>query len=397
MAEWMENPVPNSPPPICVAALYRFARFSDCARLRGPLESLCRAQGVRGTLLLAPEGINGTIAGPPGGIAAVLDHVRGLPGCADLDVKLSSASKMPFYRLKVRVKREIVTMGEPDIDPCASAGTYVEAQEWNALISEPGTILIDTRNEYEVAVGTFAGAIDPKTASFRDFPAWFRAERDRLLGSGRQPKVAMFCTGGIRCEKSTAFLKGEGVEAVFHLKGGILRYLETVPEEESLWQGECFVFDERVTIGHGLTPGSHVLCRACRRPVSRQEAASPLFEEGVSCAACHWERTEEQRASYRERHRQELLALARGQAHVGAAPRRSYRPDQHVAKQHRGGEQHQQALLAVALRDQQVKAAADEREGGEDGEGQGGGGDGLHRQPMAADGGGKKRCRVETR
>jgi UPF0176 protein len=302
-----------------VAALYRFARLEDCAALRAPLETLCREQGVRGTLLLAAEGINGTIAGTPAAIDAVLAHIRALPDCAEVDVKLSTASAMPFHRMKVRVKREIVTMGQPDIDPRASVGTYVEPQDWNALIADPGTIVIDTRNDYEVAVGTFEGAIDPETATFRDFPAWFRAERERLLGTGdTPPKVAMFCTGGIRCEKSTAFLRQEGIEEVFHLKGGILKYLETVPEEDSLWRGECFVFDQRVTVGHGLVEGTHALCHACRRPLNVADRASPLYEEGVSCANCHSERTEEQRASYRERHRQEVLAAQRGVAHVGA-------------------------------------------------------------------------------
>jgi len=304
---------------LTVAALYQFTRLTDYAAIREPLEQECRAAGVRGTLLLASEGVNGTIAGPRAGIDRVLAAIRALPGCAELDVKLSTAATMPFHRMKVRLKREIVTMGQPDIDPLASVGTYVDPQDWNALIADPDTIVIDTRNDYEVAVGTFAGAIDPQTASFRDFPAWFRNERERLLGSGRQPKVAMFCTGGIRCEKSTAFLKQEGVEDVFHLKGGILKYLETVPEDASLWQGECFVFDQRVTVGHGLAEGSYVLCHACRRPVSPQDTASPLYEAGVSCVACHDERSDEQRASYRERHRQETLAAARGVAHVGAA------------------------------------------------------------------------------
>ena len=325
MAAVMDASLPQTLPRLVVAALYRFARFPDCGSMRAPLERLCREQGVRGTLLLAPEGINGTIAGPPHGVGAVLDHIRSLPDCCDLDAKLSGASAMPFHRLKVRVKREIVTMGEPGIDPRASAGTYVEARDWNALISDPDTIVIDTRNDYEVAVGSFAGAIDPMTASFRDFPAWFRAARGALLGRGKPPKVAMFCTGGIRCEKSTAFLKEEGIEQVFHLKGGILKYLEDVPEEESLWRGECFVFDERVTVGHGLAPGTHELCRACRRPVSRADLASPLFEAGASCASCHAERTEEQRAAYRERHRQATLAANRGQSHIGTRP--ADRPD----------------------------------------------------------------------
>ncbi|MEE4450052.1 rhodanese-related sulfurtransferase [Novosphingobium resinovorum] len=306
---------------VCVAALYRFTRFEEPAAIRGPLEDLCREQGVKGTLLLAGEGINGTIAGTAAGIDAVLAHVRALPGCADLDVKFSDAPTMPFHRMKVRVKREIVTMGQPDIDPLASVGTYVEPGDWNALIADPGTIVIDTRNDYEVAVGTFAGAIDPETRSFRDFPEWFRNERERLLGTGTAPKVAMFCTGGIRCEKSTAFLKQEGVEEVYHLKGGILKYLETVPREDSLWQGECFVFDQRVTIGHGLEQGTYELCHACRRPVDAAARTSELYETGVSCPACHGERTAEQRAGYRERHRQEMLAAERGEAHVGAAYR----------------------------------------------------------------------------
>ena len=317
MAAAVDNTYPQSRQPVSVAALYRFTGFPDCASLRTPLENECRQQGIRGTLLIAPEGINGTIAGTPEGVASVIDYIRELPDCTDLDVKLSSASTMPFHRMKVRVKREIVTMGEPSLDPRVNAGTYVEAEDWNALISDPDTIVIDTRNGYEVAVGTFPGAIDPKTISFRDFPDWFRSMRDGLLGSERQPRVAMFCTGGIRCEKSTAFLKQEGVEEVYHLKGGILKYLETVPEEASLWRGECFVFDQRVTIGHGLQRGTHKLCHACRRPVSTHDLASPFYEAGVSCGACHSERTEEQRASYRERHRQETLAAAQGRSHVG--------------------------------------------------------------------------------
>ncbi len=304
--------------PICVAALYKFTPFADHAALQAPLLACCRVAGVKGTLLLAHEGLNGTIAGTDAGIAAVLDHIRGLPGCAELEVKFSRAPSMPFHRMKVRLKREIVTMGQPQIDPLASVGTYVAPADWNALIADPDTIVIDTRNDYEVAIGTFQRAIDPQTASFRDFPAWFRARREELLGQGQTPKVAMFCTGGIRCEKSTAFLKAEGVERVFHLQGGILKYLEEVPPEASLWQGECFVFDQRVSVGHGLVPGSFALCHACRRPVSPEQQAAPEYEEGVSCPACFAERTEEQRAGYRERHRQEALAAKRGAAHVGA-------------------------------------------------------------------------------
>ncbi|MDP9057601.1 MAG: rhodanese-related sulfurtransferase [Pseudomonadota bacterium] len=312
--------------PVCVAALYQFAPLAahaDITALRDQLARLCQEQGVKGTLLLAGEGINGTIAGPDCAIKAVLDALRALPGCADLSVKFSTAATIPFHRMKVRVKREIVTMGQPGLDPLASAGTYVAPQDWNALITAPGTIVIDTRNDYEVEVGSFAGAIDPQTRRFRDFPAWFRNHRAQLLGAAtpeesQPPKVAMFCTGGIRCEKATAFLKSEGVDQVYHLQGGILKYLETIPASESLWQGECFVFDARVSVGHGLEPGTLGLCHACRRPVSAEDRTSSLFEEGVSCPACLTERSDAQRVRYRERQRQELLAVTRGEAHIGA-------------------------------------------------------------------------------
>ncbi len=299
---------------ITVAALYRFARFDDPAALRAPLLATCEAYGIKGTLLLAREGINGTIAGSAEAIEVVLGHIRALPDCANIEVKYSTADAMPFHRMKVRLKREIVTMGQPDIDPL-DVGHYVAPADWNALIDSPDAIVIDTRNAYEVKVGTFDGAIDPDTSSFSEFPEWFRANRDALTDK----KVAMFCTGGIRCEKATAFLKAQGITDVFHLKGGILKYLEEVPPAESRWQGECFVFDERVAVGHGLSPGSHGLCRACRMPVSPEDRQSPLFEEGVSCPACHATRDEEQRAGYAERHRQVKLAQARGEVHVGAA------------------------------------------------------------------------------
>lgn len=260
--------------PVQVAALYQFTRFDDPHALQGPLLAACEAADIKGTLLLAREGINGTIAGTPEGLDAVLAHIRALPGCAALEVKFSEAPAMPFGKLKVRVKREIVTMGQPDIDPLLSVGTYVDAQDWNALIADPETVMIDTRNDYEVAIGTFAGAVDPATPSFRDFPQWFRDHREALLDGKK--KVAMFCTGGIRCEKSTAFLRAEGIAEVYHLKGGILKYLEQVPENESLWQGECFVFDERVSLGHGLAQGTHTRCQPCGRP----------YPAGASCPVC---------------------------------------------------------------------------------------------------------------
>ena len=305
--------------PICVAALYRFTTFDDCEEIRGPLDGLCSSLGVKGTLLLAREGINGTIAGSDEAIEAVL---RAHPRAARLrrsggqDLAGGSPAVPPPEGPDQARDRDD---GRARHRSAGGVGHYVAPDGWNALIADPGTIVIDTRNDYEVAVGTFAGAIDPKTPTFRDFPAWFRAQREALLGNGAPPKVAMFCTGGIRCEKATAFLKAEGVDEVYHLEGGILKYLETVPPEESLWEGECFVFDERVTVTHGLAQGRHELCRACRRPVGDADRASPLYAEGVSCPACHAERSDNQRAGYAERMRQNRFAEARGVVHLGAS------------------------------------------------------------------------------
>ena len=300
-----------------IAAFYKFFSFPDFEARKADLAQLLCGAGVKGTVLLAAEGVNGTIAGTADGIETALSALRAIPGAADLEAKFSEADEMPFLRLKVRLKKEIVTMGVPGTDPNALVGTYVEANEWNDLISDPDTVLIDTRNDYEYAIGTFEGAIDPETKTFREFPDWFREFRAKLEAEGRSPKVAMFCTGGIRCEKATSFVKSEGIEDVFHLKGGILKYLETVPETDSKWRGECFVFDERVSVGHGLKLGDHSLCRACRRPLSREDLAHEQFVEGVSCHRCHDERSEEQRARYSERHRQAALADARGQDHIG--------------------------------------------------------------------------------
>lgn len=302
---------------IRIAALYQFTVFDACEAMRAELVRLCTGQGVKGTVLLAREGINGTIAGSEIGIEAVLAYIRTLPGCAGLQVKESWAARMPFFRMKVRIKPEIVTMGQPDIDPVANAGKYVQPQAWNALLDQPDTILIDTRNEYEVAIGTFANAINPRTMTFRDFPAWFRTHREALLKDRQNPKVAMFCTGGIRCEKATAFLKSEGVEEVYHLQGGILKYLEVVPPDQSRWTGECFVFDQRVSVGHGLKVGTHDVCHACRTPVSPADRTSPQFVAGISCPSCHAVRNDMQRASYAERERQVQLAQARGESHIG--------------------------------------------------------------------------------
>ncbi|WP_295049291.1 rhodanese-related sulfurtransferase [uncultured Paracoccus sp.] len=294
---------------LIVAALYHFTRFPDPAALKAPLAKVACGHGVRGTLLLAPEGINGTIAGTRDGIDAVLAHIRALPGCAGLDWKESPADAMPFGRMKVRLKREIVTMGQPDVDPRASVGHYVDPADWNALISAPDVAVIDTRNDYEVEIGTFAGAIDPGTRSFRDFPGWWQANADRFAGK----RVAMFCTGGIRCEKSTNYLLSQGVDQVFHLKGGILKYLEQVPRDQSLWQGECFVFDSRVSLTHGLAQGRHGLCHACRRPLSPEDRARPEYEDGVCCHRCANDYSDADRARFRERQRQ----VARGELFTG--------------------------------------------------------------------------------
>ena len=302
---------------IRVTALYKFVRFDDPEALREPLYARLSELGIKGTILLASEGVNGTIAGAPDAMEAALQAICALPGCADLDWKDSHAEAMPFLRLKVRLKSEIVTMGVPGTDPTCLVGAYVKPEDWNALIRDPDTVVIDTRNDYEVALGTFQGAIDPETASFREFPAWFEHFRAGLAAQGRSPKIAMFCTGGIRCEKSTSYVKSLGIEDVFHLQGGILKYLETVPQEDSLWDGECFVFDERVSVGHGLEVGDYQLCHACRYPVSADDRAHAYFEDGVSCPRCHGTFTDEKLAALRERQKQVRLAKERGETHIG--------------------------------------------------------------------------------
>ncbi|MBO6882541.1 MAG: rhodanese-related sulfurtransferase [Marivita sp.] len=297
-----------------VCALYHFTRFDDPAALREPLLAVCRDHAITGTLLLAKEGINGTVAGPEAGINALLTHLRALPGCADLEWKLSTAKERPFPRMKVRLKKEIVTMGVPDVDPRAKVGHYVQPSEWNELIQSPDVAVIDTRNDYEVAIGTFEGAVDPKTDSFREFPEWWEKNKDRF----HNKRIVMFCTGGIRCEKSTNYLLSQGVEEVYHLKGGILKYLEEVPAEQSTWQGECFVFDGRVSVGHGLKEGPHLLCHACRRPILPDDKNRPEYEHGVSCHLCIEETSDEDKARFRERQKQIRLAEARGERHLHA-------------------------------------------------------------------------------
>ncbi len=297
---------------LTVAAFYHFAPLPDPAARQDGVLTLARAQGVKGSILLAPEGVNGTIAGTQGGVLAVLGAIRDWPGFGALAWKESPAEVMPFGRMKVKVKAEIVTMGQPDVDPTARVGHYVAPQDWNALIAADDVAVIDTRNDYEVSLGTFQGAVDPGTRSFRDFPGWWAANGARFAGK----RIAMFCTGGIRCEKSTNWLIGQGVTDVYHLQGGILQYLEDVPEADSLWQGECYVFDDRVSVGHGLVPGGYVTCGACRRPVI--DLTSTHYEAGVCCAACVDEYSADDRARFRERQRQMVLAEARGKRHLGA-------------------------------------------------------------------------------
>ncbi|WP_321365646.1 rhodanese-related sulfurtransferase [uncultured Celeribacter sp.] len=294
-----------------VCALYHFTRFEDPASLRPGLLDLCLDEGITGSLLLAKEGINGTVAGPTAeAIDRLVSYIRMLPGCGDFEYKLSTAQDQPFNRMKVRLKKEIVTMGQPDVDPKARVGHYCSPEEWNELISSDDVAIIDTRNDYEVQIGTFKDAIDPKTKTFREFPQWWEENKERF----HNKRIAMFCTGGIRCEKSTNFLLGQGIEEVYHLKGGILKYLEEMPEAQSLWEGECFVFDQRVSIGHGLTEGPHELCHACRRPILPEDKSRPEYEDGVSCHQCIDETDEDRKERFRERQKQMALAKARAEA-----------------------------------------------------------------------------------
>lgn len=314
--------MPNAPSAqrYLVAAFYKFVTLPDYEARKPALLAFCEKRRVKGLILLAREGINSTIAGAPDDVHAVLAYLRKDPLLHDLQHKESFADKAPFYRMKVRLKKEIVTLQVPGVSPTHMAGTYVPPADWNALISDPEVVLIDTRNDYEVGIGTFAGAINPQIQSFSELPAWLQ-NCDRLrpnAATGKKPKVAMFCTGGIRCEKSTAYMRMQGFDEVYHLEGGILKYLETVASQDSLWQGECFVFDERVSVGHGLVPGPHGLCRACRQPLTEEATQSPLYEAGVSCLHCHAITSETQKNSARERHRQWQLAKARQQTHIGA-------------------------------------------------------------------------------
>lgn len=305
--------------PLVVAAIYKFVKLPDYVELRAPLQARCNELGITGSLLLAEEGINGTIAGTRANIDQILAYLRSDPRLSDLPHKESAATAPPFYRMKVKLKKEIVTMGVEGISPTELVGQYVKPEDWNALISDPDVLLVDTRNDYEVDVGTFKGAMNPHITTFREFPEYVKNNFD----PDKQPRVAMFCTGGIRCEKASAYMLKEGFAEVYHLQGGILKYLENIPEEESLWEGECFVFDQRVTVGQGLQQGHFELCYGCARPITIEEKASPEFEQGISCPRCYDSLTPEKRAGALERNKQIELSTKRGESHIGTAGKKT--------------------------------------------------------------------------
>ncbi len=296
-------------------ALYKFVTLPNYAALREPLLDAMSKNNVFGTLLLAQEGINGTVSSTREGVDALLEWLDQQPGLENIDTKESYHSDIPFYRTKVKLKNEIVTMGVEGIDPKQVVGTYVKPEDWNALISDPDVVLVDTRNDYEVEIGTFENAVDPKTKTFREFPAWAKDNLDPQ----KHKKVAMFCTGGIRCEKSTAYMKEQGFDQVYHLEGGILKYLEKVPKEQTLWSGECFVFDNRVAVDHDLKRGSYDQCHACRMPITEQEKDHLHYQEGLSCHHCYGTVDEEQKQRFAERQKQVALAKKRGEEHIGNA------------------------------------------------------------------------------
>ena len=298
---------------VIVAALYHFTALAEHKSYREPLQKICTDNAIKGTILLAEEGINGTIAGSRAGIDVVLARLRDLPGCADLEHKESTTETPPFHRMKVRLKKEIVTMGQAGIKPQQTTGHYVLPRDWNDLIQSDDVVVIDTRNDYEVALGSFKNAVNPKTESFGGFPNWWQDNKDKFKGK----KIAMFCTGGIRCEKSTSYLLAQGLEDVFHLKGGILKYLEQIPAQQSLWQGDCFVFDSRVSVGHGLKQGNHSLCYACRMPLSPADFTHPNYREGISCHQCFDKTDPATKQRFEERQKQIKLAKQRGKHHLG--------------------------------------------------------------------------------
>jgi len=311
-----------------IAAFYKFVSLPDFKDLQSSILECAIANEVMGTILLAEEGINGTVAGPKTGVKALLAFIREDERIADLEHKASWAEENPFYRMKVRLKKEIVTLGVDGVSPTKQVGKYIEPEDWNDFIQDPDVVVIDTRNDYEVEIGTFKNALNPKTTSFREFPEWFEGQKDIT----NKPKVAMFCTGGIRCEKSTSYLMAQGIEEVYHLKGGILKYLENVPEEESLWEGECFVFDQRVSVGHGLEQGPYDLCHACRHPITQEDKQHDAYLKGVSCPKCHDVYSPEQRRRFEERQKQVELAKARGDDHI-ASDQKAQRERKRQAKE----------------------------------------------------------------
>lgn len=307
---------------IVVAALYKFTALPNFQDMREPLFERCMELGVKGTLLLASEGINGTVAGTREAIDGLVSYLEADGLLSGATYKESYDEAMPFYRLKIKLKKEIVTMGVEGIDPLSVVGTYVAPQDWNELISDPDVIVVDTRNDYEYDLGTFEGALNPKTKSFREFPDYVAENLDNT----KHKKVAMFCTGGIRCEKSTAYMKEQGFDEVYHLHGGILQYLEDVPADQSLWKGDCFVFDNRVSVDHDLKPGTWDLCHGCREPISPEDKQSEKFTAGVSCPRCFDTQTPDQRARFEERQKQIRLAEARNEQHIGNAPLKKKKP-----------------------------------------------------------------------
>ncbi len=301
---------------IVVAAMYKFVSLPEFEQLREPILDFCLAQEIKGTLLLAHEGINGTVSGSREAIDGLLAFLRDKPCFAGIEHKESYEQEQPFYRMKVKLKKEIVTMGVEDIDPNQTVGTYLDPVQWNKMISDPEVVVVDTRNYYEYNIGTFKGAVNPETTTFRQFPDYV----EQNLDPQKHKKVAMFCTGGIRCEKSTAYMKQQGFDEVYHLKGGILKYLETMPKEDTLWEGECFVFDNRVAVDHDLNKGTYDQCHGCRHPITEEDKLSPKYLKGVTCPLCFDDQTDEQRARFAERQKQIDLAKLRNQAHIGAHP-----------------------------------------------------------------------------